>query len=121
MRYGRGGRAVEGTGLENRQRRKSLVGSNPTPSASAQCQNPTAAVANKLWDSAMAGNVTAMIFWLKAQAGWRDSVQIDISGEIGTPDQSADREKQLAIIRAMTPEERNEYLDLVRKAQARTR
>ena len=29
----RGGRAVEGTGLENRQRRKSLVGSNPTPSA----------------------------------------------------------------------------------------
>jgi hypothetical protein len=29
----RGGRVVEGTGLENRQRRKSLVGSNPTPSA----------------------------------------------------------------------------------------
>jgi hypothetical protein len=33
-RVRRGGRAVEGTGLENRQRRKSLVGSNPTPSAS---------------------------------------------------------------------------------------
>jgi hypothetical protein len=30
----RGGRAVEGTGLENRQRLTSLVGSNPTPSAS---------------------------------------------------------------------------------------
>jgi hypothetical protein len=30
----RGGRVVEGTGLENRQRRESLVGSNPTPSAS---------------------------------------------------------------------------------------
>jgi hypothetical protein len=29
----RGGRAVEGTGLENRQRREPLVGSNPTPSA----------------------------------------------------------------------------------------
>ena len=28
-----GGRAVEGTGLENRQGRESLVGSNPTPSA----------------------------------------------------------------------------------------
>ena len=28
-----GGRAVEGTGLENRQARKRLVGSNPTPSA----------------------------------------------------------------------------------------
>ena len=29
-----GGRVVEGTGLENRQARKGLVGSNPTPSAS---------------------------------------------------------------------------------------
>ena len=28
-----GGRAVEGTGLENRQACKRLVGSNPTPSA----------------------------------------------------------------------------------------
>ena len=28
-----GGRVVEGTGLENRQARKGLVGSNPTPSA----------------------------------------------------------------------------------------
>jgi hypothetical protein len=28
-----GGRAVECTGLENRQRRKAFVGSNPTPSA----------------------------------------------------------------------------------------
>ena len=29
----KGGRAVKCTGLENRQRRKPLVGSNPTPSA----------------------------------------------------------------------------------------
>src|SRR5438045_2926496 len=29
-----GGRAVEGTGLENRQRGNPFVGSNPTPSAS---------------------------------------------------------------------------------------
>jgi hypothetical protein len=28
-----GGRVVEGTGLENRQARERLVGSNPTPSA----------------------------------------------------------------------------------------
>ena len=32
-----GGRAVEGTGLENQQARECLVGSNPTPSASAHC------------------------------------------------------------------------------------
>ena len=30
----RGDRVVEGTGLENQQARKRLVGSNPTPSAS---------------------------------------------------------------------------------------
>ena len=30
---GMGGRVVEGSGLENRQARKGLVGSNPTPSA----------------------------------------------------------------------------------------
>jgi hypothetical protein len=29
-----GGRVVEGTGLENRQARKRLEGSNPSPSAS---------------------------------------------------------------------------------------
>ena len=33
-----GGRAVECTGLENRQSRKRLVGSNPTPSASQVCE-----------------------------------------------------------------------------------
>jgi hypothetical protein len=33
IQYGMGGRAVEGTGLENRQGCKPLVGSNPTPSA----------------------------------------------------------------------------------------
>jgi hypothetical protein len=31
-----GGRAVEGTGLENRQARKRLEGSNPSPSANFQ-------------------------------------------------------------------------------------
>ena len=40
---GMGGRAVECTGLENRQRRKSLVGSNPTPSV---CE-PDTIVADK--------------------------------------------------------------------------
>jgi hypothetical protein len=35
-----GGRAVEGTGLENRQARKGLVGSNPTPSATHTISHP---------------------------------------------------------------------------------
>ena len=33
----KGARAVEWTGLENRQERKLLVGSNPTPSATPYC------------------------------------------------------------------------------------
>jgi hypothetical protein len=35
-----GGRAVEGTGLENRQTLTGLVGSNPTPSASLSFVRP---------------------------------------------------------------------------------
>ena len=36
-----GGRAVEGTGLENRQTLAGLVGSNPTPSANLSSGSPT--------------------------------------------------------------------------------
>ncbi|MFG6094099.1 hypothetical protein SPB21_02565 [Leptothoe sp. ISB3NOV94-8A] len=32
-------------------------------------------IAQSLYDQAMAGNVTAAIFWLKAQAGWTDKPQ----------------------------------------------
>jgi hypothetical protein len=37
-----GGRVVEGTGLENRQTRKRLEGSNPSPSANAVAMLPKA-------------------------------------------------------------------------------
>ena len=40
-----GGRAVEGTGLENRQGCKPLVGSNPTPSASSLGNNQLRSIA----------------------------------------------------------------------------
>ena len=44
-----GGRAVEGTGLENRQRLTPLVGSNPTPSAIARLSLPQNADVNSLY------------------------------------------------------------------------
>ena len=42
-----------------------------------------ATVANKLFESAMAGNTAAMIFFLKARGGW--SEKIDISSTVTQP------------------------------------
>lgn len=36
-------------------------------------------VANKLFESAKSGNVTAMIFYLKAHAGWTDKTQVEVT------------------------------------------
>lgn len=52
-------------------------------------------VARKLFETAMDGNVTAMIFWLKSQAGWKDSKHVQVSGINGGPVQSVN----------MTPDE----------------
>jgi len=43
-----------------------------------------ASVAGKLFDKAMHGDVTAQIFWLKAQANWSDKQQVEFSSEDGT-------------------------------------
>lgn len=44
-----------------------------------------AAVARSLYQQAVnGGNVTAMIFWLKTRARWRDVNHVDISSEDGT-------------------------------------
>jgi len=43
-----------------------------------------ASVAGKLFDRAMNGDVTAQIFWLKAQANWSDKQQVEFSSEDGT-------------------------------------
>ena len=42
-----------------------------------------AKVAQSLYQQATNGNVTACIFWLKAQAGWRDS-DVVVEGEDGS-------------------------------------
>lgn len=37
----------------------------------------TASIAGKLYERAMKGDVACMIFWLKAQAGWSERMQLD--------------------------------------------
>ncbi len=42
-----------------------------------------AAVAKSLYDQAKAGNTTAMIFWLKTRAGWKETERHEVTGADG--------------------------------------
>lgn len=44
----------------------------------------TAAVAGKLFDKCMGGDTSAMIFWMKARAGWRDRTDINHTSDDGS-------------------------------------
>lgn len=39
------------------------------------------AVASKLWEAIEAGNITAIIFYLKTRGGWSEKAQVDVSIE----------------------------------------
>lgn len=43
-----------------------------------------AAVATKLYEKVMAGDSASIFFWLKTQAGWRETQHIDHSSSDGT-------------------------------------
>lgn len=45
-------------------------------------------VTKKLYENAMNGDNTAIIFWLKNRRPdlWRDRAQVELSGQVGTPD-----------------------------------
>jgi hypothetical protein len=45
-------------------------------------------VAQTLYKKAIAGDTTCMIFWLKTQAGWKDSQRVELTGPAGGPVQS---------------------------------
>lgn len=42
-------------------------------------------VAGSLFKLAMAGNVAAACFWLKARAGWREVERVELTGKDGAP------------------------------------
>lgn len=44
------------------------------------------AVANKVFENAMAGNVPSALFYLKARAGWRDTPLPDAESESDAPE-----------------------------------
>jgi hypothetical protein len=54
-----------------------------------------AKVSNALFQAAMGGNVTAMIFWLKANAGWRDVSSVEMTGKDGGPIEVSDAKERL--------------------------
>lgn len=41
-----------------------------------------AKVAQSLFSQAMSGNTAAAIFWMKAQAGWREKQVVEVEGKI---------------------------------------
>jgi hypothetical protein len=57
-----------------------------------------AAIARKLYNEAVDGNITAMIFWLKTQAGWSERNTLDLNVNPKKLDDMTD--EQLAAIAA---------------------
>ena len=43
------------------------------------------AIAGKLYQMAMGGNVAALIFWCKTRLGWRETVGHEVTGKDGGP------------------------------------
>ncbi len=60
-----------------------------------------AVVASTLFAQAKGGNVTAMIFWLKARAGWRETTKLE---HAGIPDEPIVIRRSLD---DLTPDERD--------------
>jgi hypothetical protein len=54
-------------------------------------------VAGKLFATAMDGNVTAMIFWLKSRARWRETAEVAVSGHVTFVIEGPDARAQKAI------------------------
>jgi hypothetical protein len=48
-------------------------------------QDANALVARSLFDQAIAGNITAQIFWLKTRAGWKETNTFEMTGPDGRP------------------------------------
>tara|TARA_R110002049_G_scaffold281333_1_gene460850 strand:+ start:14143 stop:14532 length:390 start_codon:yes stop_codon:yes gene_type:complete len=45
----------------------------------------TAEVAKTLYEQAIGGNIAALIFWMKARAGWSEKFRLEHTGEDGGP------------------------------------
>ena len=61
-----------------------------------------AVISQSLFKLAREGNVTAQIFWLKTQAGWKETNHVELTGKDG--DKIFDEPKQLIEIRRVFDE-----------------
>ena len=61
-----------------------------------------AVISQSLFKLAREGNVTAQIFWLKTQAGWKETNHVELTGKDG--DKLFDDKKQLIEIRRVFDE-----------------
>jgi hypothetical protein len=83
-------------------------------------------VASRLYESALAGDTVAAIFYLKAKGKWRDRhLEVQIEAEKRAEERIEEFERSQKetrkLIRAFTPEEREQYLKLVELAGERVR
>ena len=60
-----------------------------------------ASVGGMLFKKAKAGDTAAMIFWMKTQAGWRETARVEHSGPDGGPIQTEDVTVERLIAEAM--------------------
>ena len=88
-----------------------------------------AVIANRIFEDAKAGNTTAQIFLLKVHAGWREKdgqaeVNVNVGvGVQGGPDalqaEREQREEKKRLARLMTPRERDQQLEVIRRLRER--
>ncbi len=64
-----------------------------------------AEAAELLWQKVRAGNVTALIFWLKCRAGWKETMAVQPLGKDGEP---ADAMPSRIIVEGVWPPPREE-------------
>ena len=71
-------------------------------------------VANALYEGALSGDTDAQIFYLKTVGGWRESdIQVRTDAEEKLERINKVREETLNILSALTPEEIEQYLNLL--------
>lgn len=58
-------------------------------------------VAGKLMEAIKAGNMTAIIFWLKCRAGWKESQQLDITSSDGSLSGNVQEERALSAVKRL--------------------
>ncbi len=80
------------------------------------------AVASKLYDIAMAGNIRAIIFYLETVANWTEShIQVKTEAEERLHEWEQAQEKQRKLVLALTRSERDLLSKLLETAEARVR